>query len=198
MLGTLLRPAQQRAWPGSSPAPHTARTRAAVHGPGLWLPPGSLRIEVLTSAHTGSRGETETLSPRVIPSSWQPVLVPLPSSITVLALEGFGGQDMNGPRPQQCCGDLWGAQPPRAAVRKPQAAHPQAHLLSPDTPDKLTSVLKSYHLCNSSVISGVSFARVRGRENHLINHFPISKRQGVVLPISLQRLSSHPLKFAPL
>lgn len=92
MLGTLLRPAQHRAWPGSSPAPHTARTRAAVHGPGLWLPPGSLRIGVLTSTHTGSRGETETLSPRVIPSSWQPVLASLPSSITVLALEGLGGR----------------------------------------------------------------------------------------------------------
>ena len=198
MVGALLRPGQQRAWLGSSPAPHIARTRAAVHGPGLWLPPGSLRIGVLTSTHPGSRGETETLG-----ASGHTLILATCSGFTAIFdnCSGPGGVWRAGrerPRPQQCCGDLLGARPPRAAVQKPQAAHPQAHLHSPDTPDKLTSVLKSYHLCNSSVISGVSFARVRGRENHLINHFPISKRKGGVLPISLQRLSSHPLKFAPL
>lgn len=55
--------------------------------------------------------------------------------------------------------------PPLAGLRcRSPSISPSGSPLSPDPPDKLTLVLKFYHLCNSSVINGVSFARVRGRE----------------------------------
>ena len=136
---------------------------------------------VLTLAPTQSPRPGQ--QPWVTPSPWQPVLVSLPPSAILPALEGFR-QDKNGPgtRPQH------GRRDPGRAGLGSQAAHPQVHLHAPDTPNRLTSVLKPYHLWSDSVTSGVSIAHVRERENCLINCFPIS-REGAVLPTCPQLLS---------
>lgn len=118
---------------------------------------------VLTLAPTQSLRPGQ--QPWVTPSPWQPVLVSLPPSIIVPALEGFR-QDKNGPgtRPQHGRRDPRRAQPLPAQGLSSQAAHPQVHLHAPDTPNRLTSVLKPYHLWSDSVTSGVSIACQRKRK----------------------------------
>ena len=99
----LLRPAQQRARLGSC-LPTAQRDLGAVRGPDA----GSHS----ESGPAETEGARPGQQPWVTPSSWQPVLVSLPPSVIVPALEGFG-QDRNGPgtRPQHGRRDPAGSGP---------------------------------------------------------------------------------------
>ena len=103
--------------------------------------------------------------PHVTTSLGQLILVYRHSKWLIWPRRGVRGVKgvVSNPHPWQPLG-IMGAQPLSGLnSRSPQHLAP-AHLPSPDTSDELTSVLKFYHLCNSSVVNGASSARVRGGE----------------------------------